>query len=113
MRLFAVSRANSYNERCVARIRYGAHVRRPLARAFVATDDAVAAIAGRHHHADTGAHQSIDLDTESALTGCEKLRVERVSKAQVEPVNVKSAAVVVALMDVADRRKQITLITGF
>ena len=75
-------------------------------------DPSVTCIARRDDYADPALDQSVHLDAKRALAGGEPGRVERITKAEIQAVNLDVAAVVVRLLYITDRREKVAHRSG-
>ena len=107
-----MGRAYRNCEAGIAGIRYRAHVRRALALSRIAAYNTVAAVAGRHDDADARAYEPVYLDTQRTLAGGEPFGIERISEAEIDPMNLEAAPIVVAALNVAERSQEVAEIAG-
>ena len=112
MRLVAVRRANGDCEIRIGRIGDRARQGSCFGRAGTRGHAPVARVAGGDDDDYAAFHEPIDLGTEWALPRRKPSGVERITQAQVQPVNLNVAAVVVDLLDVADRGQQIAYVSA-
>src|SRR5579872_4379297 len=107
----AVGRADCDCQVGVPRVGQGAGKGRAL-HAGARRDDSVAGVACGDNNDDTALYQAIHFGAERTLARRKPARVERVAQTHVEAMDVDVASMVVELLDVSDRGKNVADVSG-